>query len=443
MAENNGRNYDIPISKNRNNMNSPNRQSPYSYEELRRRQNGQYSANTQQNSNRQARAVPRQQYSANQARAVPRQQYSSHSTDIFIDKNKNAQPQRRTYDDYRNEYQQTRQGRPVQTPPAQQPENKKPKKKKGCLVTSIIAVLLVFVLGYTGITGYMYSIFANVEYNKTESAGSGYTDSMNLESSSRVENILLIGVDDKKGGTTSRSDTMMMLSIDKKNRQLKLTSFMRDTYVTIPGYGDNKLNAACAFGGPQLVMETIEYNFGIEIDNYVLVDFNAFKEVIDSLGGVTVEVEKKEAEYINRTSRQNIDYGEAVTLNGEEALVYVRIRYLDSDFNRTKRQRKVISAIIESAKQSSIPDLIATGKDVLSYVETDMSPLELTFLAQGAVLSYMRYDIVQSRVPFDKKYSSQTINGAYVIVINKEETSDLLKEFIFEKADTEEETTKN
>ena len=438
MAENNGRrNYDIPISKNRNNMNSANRQTnPYSYDELRRRQNGQTSVNSQQQqySNRQARAVPRQQYASRQP---------SHPTDIFVDRSRNTQPQRKTYDDYRNEYQHTRQARPVQTNAVQQPpENKKPKKKKGCLLTSIIALLLVVVIGYSGITGYMFSIFSNVEYKKTESNASGYTESMDLEKSSSVENILLIGVDDKKGGTTSRSDTMILLSIDKKHRQLKMTSFMRDTYVSIPGHGENKLNAACAFGGPQLVMETIEYNFGIEIDNYVLVDFNAFKDVIDSLGGVTVEVEKKEAEYINRTSRQNIDYGEAVTLNGEEALVYVRIRYLDSDFNRTKRQRKVISAIIDSAKESDIADLIETGKTVLSYVETDISPLKLTFLAQGALLSYIRYDIVQSRVPFDKKYSSQTINGSYVIVVNKEETSELLKEFIFEKAETEEEIEK-
>ncbi len=218
-----------------------------------------------------------------------------------------------------------------------------------------------------------------------------------------------------------------------------MTSFMRDTYVTIPGHGEDKMNAACVYGGPQLVMETIEYNFGIDVDNYVLVDFNAFKDVIDSLGGVTVKVEKREAEYINRTSKQNINYGDSVTLNGEEALVYVRIRYLDSDFYRTQRQRKVISAILSQVKKSNPLELIDTGKTVLSYVETDMNPLELSLLAEGAVAFYMRYDIIQARVPFDNQYTSSTINGASVLTIDKAQTAELIQDFIYNKAEAEKE----
>lgn len=313
-----------------------------------------------------------------------------------------------------------------------------PKEKKGEFFRKFMTLLFVAAIVYAGITGYICTVFSNTEYIKTDSSSSS---SAGLVSDSRVKNILLLGVDDKQNGNTSRSDTMILLSIDKRNRQLKMTSFLRDTYVEIPGYGENKMNAACTFGGPQLVMKTIEHNFGIDIDNYVLVDFSAFEDIVDSLGGVTVEVEQREAEFINNTTRYTIDYGENVKLTGGEALTYVRIRKLDSDFYRTQRQRKVITAILSSVKKSNPFELIETGKEVMKYVETDMNPLELTFLAEGAVLSYMRYDIVQSRIPVDENYSSQTINGAAVLVIDKYETSQRLQAFIFEKADVEEETT--
>ena len=330
-----------------------------------------------------------------------------------------------------------------QTPPREYSKggDRKPavkqRKKRGGFFKFVVSVLVIFAICFVGATGYLTTVFMSADYQKPDKNYNSSTSSQTLKSDMFVENILLIGVDDRKGGDVSRSDTMILVSIDKKHGQIKMTSFMRDTYVTIPGHGEDKMNAACVYGGPQLVMETIEYNFGIDVDSYVLVDFNAFKDVIDSLGGVTVAVEQREAEYINRTSKQKIEYGDAVTLNGEEALVYVRIRYLDSDFNRTQRQRKVISAILSQVKKSNPLELIDTAKTVLSYVETDMSPVKLSLLAEGAVLMYMRYDIVQARVPFDNKYVSSTINGASVLTIDKAETSELIQDFIYNKAETE------
>lgn len=414
LAQNNGRkNSDIPISKNRGNQPAQRKPNPYSYEELVRRQNGQAPVKNQK--------------------------------DIYVDRNRASQ--RKSYNDYLNDFEQKPKDVPVSKRKQPQPQEyskggdrKKSaplKKKRGGLFRFIVSVLLIFAVVFVGATGYLTTVFMSADYQKPERGYTSSTSSMTLKSDPFVENILLIGVDDRKGGTVSRSDTMILVSIDKKHGQIKMTSFMRDTYVTIPGHGEDKMNAACVYGGPQLVVETIEYNFGIDVDNYVLVDFNAFKDVIDSLGGVTVAVEQREAEYINRTSKQNIEYGDAVTLNGEEALVYVRIRYLDSDFYRTQRQRKVISAILSQVKKSNPLDLIETGKTVLSYVETDMNPVELSLLAEGAVLLYMRYDIVQARVPFDNKYTSATIGGASVLTIDKAETSELIQDFIYNKAETE------
>lgn len=417
MANRDGsRNSDIPVSKRKQPPQNNRKPNPYSYEELMRRENGQ----------------------APQKRGG----------DVYVDRNRAAE--RKRYNDYLNDFDggsgdirisKTKRDTEMPREYSKGGERKrvpKQKKKHGRFFRFVVSVLLIIAIVFVGATGYLTTVFMSADYQKTDKNYTSSTSSMALKSDPFVENILLIGVDDRKGGEVSRSDTMILVSIDKKHGQIKMTSFMRDTYVTIPGHGEDKMNAACVYGGPQLVMETIEYNFGIDIDNYVLVDFNAFKDVIDSFGGVTVEVEQREAEYINRTSKQNIEYGDAVTLNGEEALVYVRIRYLDSDFYRTQRQRKVISAILSQVKKSNPLELIDTAKTVLSYVETDMNPVRLSLLAEGAVLLYMRYDIVQSRVPFDNKYTSSTINGASVLTIDKAETSELIQDFIYNKAEIEE-----
>ena len=413
----NGRNSDIPVSKKKQQSQNGRRANPYSYEELMRRENGQ----------------------------APIRR----GDDVYVDRNRAAE--RKRYNDYLDDFDdgsgdirisKTKRGNEMPREYSKGGDKKKvpkQKKKHGGFFKFVVSVILIFSIVFVGATGYLTTVFMSADYQKPERGYTSSTSSMTLKSDTFVENILLIGVDDRKGGAVSRSDTMILVSIDKKHGQIKMTSFMRDTYVTIPGHGDDKMNAACVYGRPQLVMETIEYNFGIDVDSYVLVDFNAFKDVIDSLGGVTVEVEQREAEYINRTSKQKIEYGDAVTLNGEEALVYVRIRYLDSDFYRTQRQRKVISAILSQVKKSNPFDLIDTAKTVLSYVETDMNPIELSLLAEGAVLLYMRYDIVQARVPFDNKYTSSTINGASVLTIDKAETSELVQDFIYNKAETEKE----
>ena len=411
MAQNNGkRNSDIPVSKKRNVQQQTRQANPYKYEDLVRRQNGQAPKDRQ--------------------------------TDVYVDKNRANT--RKTYNDYLSDFENKPKDVPVSKRKQPQPQeyskggNRKksqvPKKKRGGFFKSFVAVVMIFAIVFVGATGYLTTVFMSADYQKPERGYKSSTAGMELTSDPWVKNILLIGVDDKKGGSVSRSDTMILVSIDRRHGQIKMTSFMRDTYVTIPGHGEDKMNAACVFGGPQLVMETIEYNFGIDVDNYVLVDFNAFKDVIDSLGGVTVQVKQREAEYINRTSKQNIEYGDNVTLNGEEALVYVRIRYLDSDFYRTQRQRKVISAILSQVKKSNPIDLIDTGKKVLSYVETDMNPVELSLLAEGALLMYMQYDVLQSRVPFDNNYYSATIGGSAVLMIDNSITSEILHEFIYTKA---------
>jgi len=414
-----------------------------------RMQNQQYAQPQPQQVQRQQYVQPQQQiqnqrYVQPQPRPVQRQQYvQPNQQQVYNQPNVQVSPRQKNFDDYKKEFdikQKTANKRQSQSAEFSKGgasgELPKRRKRRGVFWKVLLSLFLVVVIAFGAVTGYIYSFFTKVEYN-----GTGENDSLdsiiNILDKEYVYNILLIGVDERNDDENSRSDTMMLISIDKKNEQIKMLSFMRDTWVEIPGHGYAKMNAACRYGGAELVMETIDHNFDVKVDNYILVDFEAFKDIVDSLGGVTVEVEEREAEFINETTRQNIDYGEEVELNGEEALVYVRIRKLDSDFYRTQRQRKVISAIIESAKNANPLDLLDMAENVMQYIETDMSPLQLTVFAESALFC-IKYEIVQSRVPFDGEYANETIDGQAVLSIDIDETRELVDEFIYEKVEEEE-----
>lgn len=321
---------------------------------------------------------------------------------------------------------------------------KKPRKKrKGCgcgCFTSVIAFFLIAV-GVLGFAGYNLANKLFDEINFDDATHSNvFVNEDDLYKSDDVTNILLIGVDRRNPETASRSDTMMLLSIDKANKKIKLTSFMRDMWVDIPGEGYAKINSACVWGGPQLVMDTIEYNFNVDIDSYMLVDFDMFIKIVDGLGGVQVEVTEKEAAFFGSGSKyappMKIEAG-TPTLNGEEALWYCRIRYLDDDFRRTERQRKVISAVIKKVAETNPAELYEIAKSVMPYVETNMGNTQLMKLAAGTVASYMRYDIEQHTVPADNTWKYGTRKGLSVILIDAEENEKALYDFLY-TADEEE-----
>ena len=293
-----------------------------------------------------------------------------------------------------------------------------------CLILILVAALGVFGLSAINSLTYDDTIVPNQYISESE-----------LYSSPSVKNILLIGSDARGDVDGQRSDTMILFSIDKKNGQIKLTSFLRDSYVYIPSKGyKNKLNSAFSYGGTQLVIDTIEYNFGINIDNYVMVSFDAFQQLIDLMGGVTIEgVTAKEAQYMNDVvDIKSVKEG-TNKMNGFTALWYCRIRKLDSDFYRTQRQRKVISAVLNQAKKTNPFTLASICKQVLPNISTDINKSELTTLAVGAVISFLRYDIVQQQVPADGTWSAQRINGSDVIAMNIDENKSILQNFLEEK----------
>lgn len=308
-------------------------------------------------------------------------------------------------------------------------EPKKPKKPKNkhrlrrfiCIVLIILLLPALPVMAAAAVSGYTRN---DLKRNEYVSFG-------DVAKNPLVSNILLLGVDGEEG-QSSRSDSMILVSIDFVHQKIKLTSFLRDCWVEIPSKGKNaKLNAAYAYGGPQLAKDTIEYNYGVGIDHFIKVDFRMFKMIIDKLGGVDVEVTKKEADFINKTTRQTVESGSSVHLNGEEALVYCRIRKLDTDYMRTFRQRKVITALLNKAKKASAADLIAMAKEVFPLIETDLSPSEISILAYKGTAALLGFDLVQTRVPTDDQMRTDTVSGQWVEIADMDAVREYLYDFIY------------
>lgn len=332
---------------------------------------------------------------------------------------------------------------------------KKKEKKRHPVRNTIIALLCITLVGLScvGIFGYqkinnLLSSF-DTEEQLTDNA---FINAADLTQYPDQINVLLVGIDARETDEASRSDTMMLVTLDKKNKQIKLTSFLRDSFVEIAGKNYwSKLNSAYFYGGIQTLSDTLELNFKVDIQYYALVDFEIFTTIVDSIGGINVDVTERESYYTYHSGKVNvpvrIEAGEDVLLNGEQALWYSRIRYLDSDFHRTQRQRKVITAIVEKASKMSLTKLYALAEEIIPLVKTNMSSNQIMSLGLAAVKDKMySYPIVQHQIPADGTWSDKTIQGVGAsLVMDIPLNQQLLQSFLYEKQEipTEESSTAN
>lgn len=315
----------------------------------------------------------------------------------------------------------------------------KKRRRKKARIRRIMTCLMLVIAVTAGafaakVQSEVTDAFSSIERD-TSSDLSNVLDDTDLLADSEIKNILLIGSDKRATWKqTGRSDSVMIATIDNKNKQLKLTSLMRDMYVEIPGNGSNRFNAAYSFGGVSLLYETIAQNFGIKLDGYVLVDFQAFEDVINAVGGVDIELTQAEYEYLttayHRGTVLDVVAG-ANTLNGEQALAYTRIRQdANGDFGRTQRQRNVISALFAKAKSMSLNDLLELADKVLPHVTTDLTDSEM-FSYMKTVLFMGTTDIHQMRIPIDHSFENAKINKMAVLTIDLEVNREALSSFIF------------
>lgn len=262
----------------------------------------------------------------------------------------------------------------------------------------------------------------------------GLSDILIGGKNSNVINILLIGQDRREGETRARSDSMILCTFNKDTKTLVLTSILRDLYVQIPGYQDNRVNVAYAAGGMKLLNQTLEQNFGIRVDGNVEVDFTQFSDIIDLIGGVSMELRADEARHINGLMGTSLTEGVNL-LSGEQALQYARIRSLDADgdFSRTNRQRKVISAIVSAYKNASLSTLLSLLDDILPMITTDLSKLQMIGYAVELFPLLSDVTVVSQRIPADGAYSGQMIRGMAVLVADMDATRQLLEETLLGK----------
>lgn len=291
--------------------------------------------------------------------------------------------------------------------------------------------------------GYLYYKLNSIH---DSSIDDGILNNLKYEGKNGVTNILLIGTDGRPDEETSRSDAMMILTVDDVNKSLKLTSLARDTYVDIPGHGYQKLTHAYAYGGASLLIETVEDNFELDIHNYVSVDFYSFMAIIDVLGGVTVNVQESEIAETNKFIPEtyswdtNTNKGDMILiknsgtqkLNGYQALSFSRIRKNDSAMERDRRQREVIQGILTELKSLPITKYSNLINTILPYVKTNMKPTQILGLA-GTVLKVGNLEIKQIEFPINDGVHSiggKYGNAGWVLRYDKD-TLPLLHDFIY------------
>ena len=312
-----------------------------------------------------------------------------------------------------------------ETPAEEAGEKKKKKHVLRKLLAVLLAVLLIAGGGLAAAAAY-----ATSGYNALELKENAYADEAVLMSAPGVTNILLMGIDTKDTSAKTRSDSMILLTIDTLHRQIKLTSFMRDMYVAVPGHGSTKLTHACAYEGPQLTVDTIELNFGIKIDAYCKVGYGLFVDLVNGIGGITVpEIDAAESRALAQEGVY-IDPGTDIHLNGHEALNYCRIRKGQSDFQRTGRQREALTLIIKQALKTNWFQLIKLANRLLSKVECSIEKAEFIKLFLQA-LPCLTGEIAQQQIPADGTWYSATRDGMSVLLVDTDANKQILKDFIF------------
>ncbi len=303
---------------------------------------------------------------------------------------------------------------------------KKHSKGKTFLTVVLAVIILLFGCG-AGAVGFILKDYKNAEFSDNM-----YIAEDKLKSSSKVTNILLMGIDTESTEASTRSDAMILMSIDSKSHKIKLTSFLRDMYITVPGHGETKLTHACSYtgGGPQLTCDSIELNFGIKIDGYAKIGYDIFRDIIAAVGGITVsEIDATESKALAQEG-VNIEPGTNIHLDSTQALAYCRIRNGQSDFQRTERQREVIMLVMSKMARTNPFKLIKLAHSIASKVSCSVPKSKLIGLALKALPCLLRSP-EQTQIPADDTWEYGTRDGMSVVLVNLEKNKKFLSEWIY------------
>lgn len=318
--------------------------------------------------------------------------------------------------------------------------NKYKKKKSGFKVFLLAGLALVL---FTAGFGYMY---LNSLLNSTEKEEISQTDDdlgigtgttqepvkpdetdktvFYYEGVKGITNVALFGVDAEQG-TAGRSDVIMIVTVDENTKKIKLSSIVRDTYVDIPGKGMDKVTHAYAYGGAQLALKTLNSNFNLDIKDFMAVNFTSLPKLINMVGGVSIKVTNAESGEI-----PGLTGGGTYNLNGDQALAYSRIRKIDNDFERSRRQRTVMEALLNKMLKRPVSTYPGLMKSFLPLVKTNMSGTDMLALGTKVATQGIR-TIEQNRFPQDPYAKGSNIGGTYFYVFEKEQTLTNIGSYIY------------
>lgn len=305
-----------------------------------------------------------------------------------------------------------------------------------------LIILAVIALAAAGSYGYIYSQLnkiKHVEIAQTDDELGITNDEVNdaLEDEevpaasddvdSDIANIALFAVNTEINNEPNKSDAIIIMSIDRRHDKIKLISILRDTSVDVEGYGMSKINTAYALGGPELAIKTLNSNFKLNIRDYATVKFEGFEDIIDSLGGVEIYIKQYEVAFVKRLG---ITSSGTYNLNGQQALMYCKERNKgDGDFERTERQRLVLTKVFEKIKSAGITQYPALASAMMEYVETSLTTDEIFQLGTSVFLENIS-TVEQARYPIVGYYRMELSD--YSLVTDLNGTSALIHQFIYE-----------
>ena len=301
-----------------------------------------------------------------------------------------------------------------------QEQKPKRKKKKGFL-KKLVFILLALVA--------IFLIYFNYIFSKTQKA-SLQTDNEALgitrNSTFGITNLVFYGLDSEEG-IGSRSDTIMIITIDNRNGKIKLSSIVRDSYVDIPGYGMDKINHAYAYGGPQLALATLNSNFNLDVRYFATVNFESMPKIIDALGGLDLYLTAAEANEIpGLEGKPDGIYH----LTGPQALDFSRIRKIDTDFERSRRQRDVMTGIIDKIFSQTPLSYPKVMNEIMPLVTTNLPSYKILGLGTTMLLRQTKH-IEQARFPLASLSNGENIDGVYYYVFDIEENKKILDSYIY------------
>ena len=292
---------------------------------------------------------------------------------------------------------------------------------------------------------YMQAVREEEEKNGTGQTGPEmdpdsivWTEAETIGAGQDIINILLIG-QDSRSSKRSRSDAMILCTLNKATKTLTMSSFMRDMYVQIPGYQDNRINASYALGGMELLDSCLKKNFGVEIDGNIEVNFEGFEKVIDAIGGVDIDLTQAEVNFLKKygsmdrpVSSKNWKFKVGVNhLNGAQALAYARNRGTgNGDFSRTNRQRTVLNAVLEKAKNMDLNQIMKLIKEVLPLLTTDLTDAQILGFAVEVSPILTQLELKTQQIPAEGAFKYASMRGMHVLVPDLEQNRGILKEIM-------------